>query len=259
MQVSAYLQRLRFHKDPNLSLDTLRALHSHHLLAIPFENLDIHSRIPIMMDPNSWFEKIVCRQRGGICYELNGLFGSLLLSLGFKVTYLSAQVARADHSYSPEYDHLLLQVTLEESWLADVGFGSTFSDPLCLSTPDLNTDTPYGLRQQDPYWEMGMRDGAGLWIPQFRFTLNSRSLLDFQERCNFHQYSFDSLLAQKRFCTRVTPQGRITLTDRHLIQVNGSKRQERSIQNQQEFQEALQTYFDLQVDPKITYRSNVFY
>lgn len=258
-QVRAYLDRLGFQEDPGVSLKILRGLHHCHLLSVPFENLDIHHRIPIVLDSERWFEKIVRRQRGGICYELNGLFGSLLASLGFRVTYLSAQVAQADQSYSPDYDHLLLQVMLEESWLADVGFGRTFWDPLCLSKQGSDSDNSYCLDQQDPYWKVQRKNSHGFWIPQFRFTLDPRSLLDFQERCDFHQYSFKSLLAQKRFCTRATPHGHITLTDRHLIQVTDSKRQERSIQNNQEFQEALQTHFHLQLDPGMGKGDDVFY
>jgi N-hydroxyarylamine O-acetyltransferase len=44
----------------------------------------------------------VVRRRGGFCYELNGLFAALLRALGFQVAMLSAGVARADGTFSPE-------------------------------------------------------------------------------------------------------------------------------------------------------------
>jgi len=64
-----------------------------HLLAVPFENLSIHRREPIVLSDDALFEKIVQRRRGGFCYELNGLFAALLRALGFNVTMLSAEVA----------------------------------------------------------------------------------------------------------------------------------------------------------------------
>ena len=59
-------------------------------------------------------------------------FAALLQALGFRVTLLSARVAREDGSYGPEFDHLTLLVDLEEPWLADVGFGECFLEPLRL-------------------------------------------------------------------------------------------------------------------------------
>jgi arylamine N-acetyltransferase len=48
------------------------------------------------------------------------------------VTLLSARVPCADGSNGPEFDHLTLRVDLGEPWLADVGFGDCFIDPLRL-------------------------------------------------------------------------------------------------------------------------------
>ncbi|MGH2486980.1 MAG: arylamine N-acetyltransferase, partial [Ktedonobacterales bacterium] len=57
---------------PAPSLSLLRALHQAHLLAVPFENLSIHYDQPITLEDATLYDKIVRRQRGGFCYELNG-------------------------------------------------------------------------------------------------------------------------------------------------------------------------------------------
>ena len=49
---------------------------------------------------------------------------ALLQAIGFRVTLLSARAARDDGSYGQEFDHLTLRVDLDETWLADVGFGA---------------------------------------------------------------------------------------------------------------------------------------
>jgi N-hydroxyarylamine O-acetyltransferase len=129
MDVEAYLQRIRYHRplmpgvdpprvdpprvDPP-SIDLLRALHRAHLFTVPFENLDISQGREILCDETSILHKIVNEHRGGFCYELNGAFAALLRALGFRVTLVSARVAREDGSHGPEFDHLTLRVDLDD-------------------------------------------------------------------------------------------------------------------------------------------------
>src|SRR5919199_4974405 len=114
MDIQAYLERINYHGPLDPSAETLRELHVAHLLAVPFENLNIGMGWPIVLDESALFDKIVVQRRGGFCYELNGLFAALLRALGFHVTMLSAAVARRDGSFGPDFDHMALLVTLEE-------------------------------------------------------------------------------------------------------------------------------------------------
>ena len=127
MDVKAYLERIKYRGSLALNAETLRGLQAAHLLAVPFENLSIHAKQPIVLDDDALFTKIVERGRGGFCYELNGLFAALLRALGFKVEMLSAGVANAEGGFGPDFDHMALMVTLDERWLADVGFGDSFN------------------------------------------------------------------------------------------------------------------------------------
>src|ERR1035438_109494 len=122
LYVSAYLERISYLGQVDPSAETLRGLHLAHMLAVPFENLDIHLGRPIVCDEARFLHKIINARRGGFCYELNGAFAALWCALGFNVTLLSARVAGSDGSASPEFDHLTLRVDLheDEPWLADV-------------------------------------------------------------------------------------------------------------------------------------------
>ena len=51
MDLQAYLDRIGFEGTPRRDLATLRALHSRHLLAIPYENLDVQLGRPLTRDP----------------------------------------------------------------------------------------------------------------------------------------------------------------------------------------------------------------
>src|SRR6266536_3928843 len=134
LNVPAYLERIRYAGPAAPAPETLQAIQRAHMLAVPFENLDIHLGRKIVCDEARFLHKIVTEHRGGFCYELNGAFATLLRALGFQVTLLSARVPRADGSDGPEFDHLTLRVDLEEPWLADVGFGELFLEPLRLES-----------------------------------------------------------------------------------------------------------------------------
>ena len=139
MNVPAYLDRIRYQGSLTPNAESLRSLHRSHMFAVPFENLDISLGRNIICDENRFLHKIVEEKRGGFCYEMNGAFAALLRALGFKVTLLSARVSNADGSEGPEFDHLALRVDLDEPWLADVGFGDSFIEPLALE-PDLDQE-----------------------------------------------------------------------------------------------------------------------
>src|SRR6266704_2972473 len=125
MNVEAYLKRIGYSGPRMPSVNILRRLHRRHLLSIPFENLNIFLHRPIILSEAAFHDKIIKHHRGGFCYELNGSFAFLLRNLGFKVSMLSARVARRGGSFSPDYDHLTLLVQLNRPWLADVGFGDS--------------------------------------------------------------------------------------------------------------------------------------
>ena len=71
-ELPAYWHRIRFDGSVRPDLATLRAIHRAHQHAIPFENLDVLLRRPLVMDPEPNFDKIVRRRRGGWCYEKIG-------------------------------------------------------------------------------------------------------------------------------------------------------------------------------------------
>ena len=141
LNVSNYIERINYSGKLEPTLEVLKALQRQHLLSIPFENLDIHYGIPIMLNIEAIYTKIIKNNRGGFCYELNGLFYNLLLEIGFDVKYLSAKVHTNDNQYGPEFDHLTLLVTINNiEYLTDVGFGEFIFEPLQLDINKLQED-----------------------------------------------------------------------------------------------------------------------
>ena len=247
MNISEYLHRISYTGSIEPTADVLKALHRAHMLAVPFENLDIKLGRKIICDESSIIRKIVEQRRGGFCYELNGAFSALLRELGFKVTLLSARVARQDGSYGPEYDHLTLRVDLDEPWLADVGFGDSFMEPLKLK---VDIEQPQGKRnfrilEEADALHMEMAESAAEWKREYSFTFVPRQLSDFSGMCHYHQTSPQSSFTQKSICSMGTPSGRITIADRKLIITRDGERTESTLASDEVWVAALQEYFGI--------------
>ncbi|WP_413163285.1 arylamine N-acetyltransferase family protein [Capilliphycus salinus ALCB114379] len=246
MDVTTYLNRINYSRSLEPNLETLHQLHYCHLLAVPFENLSIHLNQPIHLNLEALYHKIVRQHRGGFCYELNSLFSWLLQQLGFKVTLLSAQVAREDGNFGREFGHLTLLVKDTESWLVDVGFGDSFLYPLKLenSTEQIQKREHYKLINNDETWIFYYKK-EGDYKPQYCFTLTPRNLTDFQTTCEYNQTSPQSIFTRSRICTKATPTGRVTLSDNRLIITQNGQREEHTLNTEAEYNKTLQDYFNI--------------
>src|SRR5215472_8552687 len=140
MRTRKYLQRIGYRGSLRPTESVLRQLHRKHMLAVPFENLDIPGKRPLVLSTSAFYDKIIKRHRGGFCYELNGSFANLLEDLGFRILRLSARVAMKNGTYSGEFDHMTLLVQLEHAWLVDVGFGDSFTEPKRIDTSKPQSD-----------------------------------------------------------------------------------------------------------------------
>ncbi len=249
LDVDRYLQRIDYSGSTVPTLETLSALHQAHLLAVPFENLDIHLGRAIVLDEKALYDKIVERRRGGFCYELNGLFAALLRALGFRVALLSAGVAHAEGGFGPEFDHLLLVVDLQERWLADVGFGDSFLELVRLVTGEqVQGGRVYRVDWNDERCILLRREAGEGEEAMYRFTLEPHELTDFTDRCRYHQSSPQSHFTQHRVCTRMTARGKVTLSDTRLIVTTDRQREEQPVTDERAYTAALRKYFDIDLD-----------
>jgi N-hydroxyarylamine O-acetyltransferase len=194
----------------------------------------------IACDEDAFLHKIVNERQGGLRYELNGAFASLLRALGFQVALLSARAARSNGGDSPDFDHLTLRVDLDEPWLVDVGFGDSFHEPLRLKA---TVEQPqirriYRVQEVEGVFVLEvMADDK--WKREYSFTFQPRQLSEFAARCHYQQTSPESHFTRKSICSRPTPEGRITLSDRTLIETRNGVRQERVLSGEDEWRAKL--------------------
>ena len=247
MDSGAYLDRIGYRGALEPTASVLTSLHRAHLLSIPFENLDIPLGREIELSLASFYDKIIRRRRGGFCYELDGLFGWLLGQLGFRVALLSGRVYTGDRP-GPEFDHMVLLITMKERMIADVGFGDSFMDPIALGPGEhVQGGVTYRLTGSATVRVLERRRQGGQWEPQYDFSLTPRRLEEYAPMCRHQQTSPDSVFTRKSVCSLATPDGRITLSNGRLIVTSGDQRQEGGIEGAEEYRALLRTRFGIEL------------
>jgi N-hydroxyarylamine O-acetyltransferase len=245
MNLIAYLERIGYTGDLTPNLQTLTRLHRAHLMSIPYENLNIHWGRTLTLDENDFFEKLVTQRRGGWCYEMNGLFAWALREIGFEVSLLASEVGRTGQSPDIQRDHLILLVQLERPYLADVGFGNGIIEPLPLEVGEYQQNYfHYRLAFDGTYWHFTNQQHGG---PGFDFTLQPYTLPDFAQRCHELQTHPESGFVKTTVCYRFTQEGYVSLRGAVLRTITIADVDERTLDTEAAYRQALIDHFDLQL------------
>jgi N-hydroxyarylamine O-acetyltransferase len=164
LDLDAYLARIG-HDRVRPSADALRSLHRAHVLAIPFENIDVILGTHPGISLDAIQAKLVGRQRGGYCYEHALLFGAALEQLGFDVV---RRVARVQPHKAGPRTHALLKVGVDgQEFLADVGFGAgqLYPTPLKDGAVVDQAGWDHRLTLDGDLWTLSKQTADG-WVPQ---------------------------------------------------------------------------------------------
>ncbi|GAC1531973.1 MAG: arylamine N-acetyltransferase [Acidimicrobiales bacterium] len=244
--VDDYLERIGATRPRSIDEQSLANLQVAHLQAVPFENLSIHLGEPIVLDPGKLVDKIAVRRRGGLCYELNGAFATLLGALGFPVSILAARVIGAD-GLGPPFDHMALRVDLDDAWLVDVGYGRDAPyRPLRLGDRSDQPDRAGFFRLA----EAGDGDIEVLCDNRRQYLLEARprELTAFEATCWWHQTSPRSLFTAAPLCTLPTRHGRVTISGRELIRTTRDERVVETIGDDEALLRAYLRWFGISLD-----------
>ncbi len=229
MDVAAYLDRIGYHGPVGVNLETLLGMHQSHFFNVPFENLDIARGVPIEVDGDVNFRKIVGNGRGGFCLELTGLFARALRQIGFQVDVLGARVID-DGLLGHPLEHMALLVHLDEPWLADVGFGGRIPVPVRLRSREPVVAGTRRLRvdHDEDHWLLTASE-PGSGSSSYLFTLRPREWEEFGEVCRWLQTSPESSFTQGDVVSLATPAGRKTYSRGRFIETEGEARSERVV------------------------------
>ena len=219
-KIAAYFERIGLEIPDNIVPDSelLKDLQFAHCTTVPYENLDIIRGIPLSLNEEDLFDKIVIRRKGGCCFELNGLFGWFLRQLGYEVTDAAARYLRGESSIPMRRHRVLIVKATDGIWLADVGIGEVCPRyPLRLEegVEQAQFDECYRF-DKDPFlgWVL-MDKHHGEWRRFYSFTEEPQLTVDFIAPTFYCEKHPDSPFFPDEMFSLKTSEGRITL-DGHI-------------------------------------------
>lgn len=164
----AYLADLGLAAEPP-SLDALSEIVRRHVARHAFTSIGPRLGDPLPLAPAALLDRIVRRQRGGYCFEQNGLLFTVLSGLGYDVRLQMARVLVSGAAHPP-LTHRVTRVTIDGTeFLVDVGFGPQGPPfPLPMRREPEPVSRYRVVRQGDVGFQLEIRDGAE-WKPLYRF------------------------------------------------------------------------------------------
>lgn len=227
-----YFERIGLEMPEELTPDSelLKRLHYAHCTTVPYENLDILRGIPLPMEPEGLYRKIVEQGRGGYCFELNGLFRWLLRQLGYKVTDYAARYLRGEREL-PMRRHRVLKVEATDGvWCCDVGIGEVCQRyPLRLieGLEQSQFDECYRFDRDELLGWVLMDRRHGQWRQFYSFTEEPQLDKDFIALSFYCEKHPDSPFIHQEMFSLKTAEGRVTLDGHTLREFRGEDVQTR--------------------------------
>jgi N-hydroxyarylamine O-acetyltransferase len=146
---------------------------------------------------------------------------------------------------------MALEVRDEASnfWLADIGFGDCFLEPLSLTRPTESEQMgkTYRLLKDGDNLLLQRKSLEKDWAPQYQFTRIPHQLEEFAPMCHFHQTSPESSFTQLRLCSLATTNGRSTLEGMRLITTQNGKKTDTEVADEREYQRLLREKFGIEL------------
>ncbi|WNQ09050.1 arylamine N-acetyltransferase [Paenibacillus aurantius] len=248
-EAEAYLNRIGYKGPREASPEALAALQEHHLLSVPYENLDILQGTPLSLEIDALYDKIVNRGRGGYCFELNAMFGHLLRQLGYEVTDLFARFWRDEPNPPPKRRHHVLKVACGEGqYLCDVGVGGGVPlRPLLLAEGLEQRDGQevYRLTKEPLFGWMLEEKKGGAWSRLYSFTEEPQLKNDFLMASYWCEHSPDSIFTKSPMVAIRTPEGRRTVAGEEFRTFTPEGVEVFRPANEEERRDALKKFFGI--------------
>lgn len=245
--VADYLAHIGYHGNARPCPETLIELQQLHVFHVLFENLDLlqDSFVP-NLDRDFLFEKIVCRNRGGVCYELNTSFYNLLTAMGFSAQQISGSVLPGENLFS----HVATLVHFDRGdFLADVGFGDAYLPVLKLNEAPCaqynGCDYTLLPLKEDIYDIMACRPQEQP-VRMYTISLTPRTMSDYFPRFVWASAMGNTAFSMHPICVSHSPQRRVTLRRGKLVITEKDQIVEsRPVAPGAETEQVLREYFDL--------------
>lgn len=246
-QLDAYLARIGLPRPTKSDFKTLAAIHRAHLLSFTWEALDAYMGWPSSIRPQDAFLKMVEKKRGGWCYEMNGLLGAALATLGFQVTRLCGGVNREMLGDIAIGNHLTLRVDLDQPYLAEVGVADAIFEPVPIRVgPIRQRGFDFSIIATEDGWLRFQNQPLGL-ARSFDFQPTRRDEAAMAAAHYWLSESPSSPFTGTLALFRHTPEGYVVLQNDRLRHIAHGTSVEERITSAGQFADVLAATFDIDV------------
>lgn len=188
MDTAAFLRRIGAAEHAHPSIEGLAELHEAFVGTVPYETVQFQFGGGGSMDPEAVAARIIARETGGYCFQLNGVLAHLLTELGYEVTKHRGGVQTRTRPAVVDSSHMVLTVRLgSQDWLVDAGLGDGLVRPVPLEVGAKAEQVPFelSLRRSDIVdgWRMDYDPRSNLLGMDFESA--PATLADFEEQ---HQH-----------------------------------------------------------------------
>ncbi len=225
-----FRRRIGFPDDLKLTFENLNNVLERTAKTIPFENLRVAAKQIGVVSESYLVDKILAKNEGGLCYELNALFYLFLIENGFDVALTTGVVYNHEkRTYSViGRTHVAILLTyMEKIYLIDTGFGGNLplkpvpitGEPVTSDNGEfriIQADGEYGdylmemkLKHKDTDWKIGYVFDSKIPITLATGANAVQKMVAEHPESNFNK---GPLL------TKLTDGGNITLTDSTFTQ-----------------------------------------
>jgi N-hydroxyarylamine O-acetyltransferase len=248
--LDAYFERIGYDGPVRIDLETLRGVQRAHLLAIPYENLEIQFGRGNVLDEAAFVDKLVTRRRGGWCYEMNGLLTLALREMGFDVRRVGGAVDRETSGDRANRNHMVGLVDLDRTYVTDVGLGDGPLDPFPLEENEW-TEGPagYSVENLGGGWWRFRNDPLSL-APSFDLTEAPLTLADYEPTSRRLQTDPASSFVGLAIVSRRTATGYETLRDTNHTVVDSGARSDTRIEDAEEWEATLRRLLGTDLGPE---------
>jgi len=244
-----YLKRIKFEGEIQLNLEGIKKLMQSQIFSVPFENIDVQAGKAISLIGDDIVNQIVTKNRGGYCYQINGIFSLMLQEIGLPHYYIAVRpLVNPDPNAKT---HLAIIATIEnEEYLIDLGFGgNSIREPLKLS--EIGTEIQHDwdtfslVKTDENEFLLQILIGKE-WTNLYSFDLTPQRWIDFKP-ANYYNYSNpDSVFTQKLIVVLQNPSGKKILSKNSLKSVTNGITEIISFEDNQ-LDTVLETEFNLKV------------
>lgn len=254
LQIQQYLHKLQLENlQPDADFETLKKLQDAHLKFIPYENFDCLNGRITSLDHEDMFNKMILHNRGGICFELNGLYNWLLESLGYDVVSYAGRFIDKIKTYQLRRHRTMCVNINGTRYVTDVGVNSESPRiPLELVENKIQSD---GISQykyiKDEFWGwlLWQKEKGKPWKRMLGFTEEQQLEKDFQMAAFWCDAHPDSPFNKNKNLSIFREDCNITIRSNYLkFYLGGRVKYRYRIRNGAELKELLWEYFGINVE-----------